>query len=268
MAAGDKRKRVTTVDTKLSHADDDAQVGPNDADVAVRYSKLVDIRETQPERLLQEFMRESNDELVELKAQCEAQSNTIALLTEKLRLASEKPPAEDDAGGESPRTSNSACTGKDGAEASDEAAHEEAEPSPVVAPSARDRVGDPTPEDTIRMLRIMSGVVPCGTRKDSDGNICHEFRVSNPSGERFVRFSLSLLNEESSDPDGVISYDPLEVCLPGTDSDFDFEDGLDLDAQHASALLREILIHVLERKTSQAMASAKKSSRKSRIGQN
>jgi hypothetical protein len=293
MAAGDKRKRVTAVGANAP-----AEAPQEGSDLAARYAKLVDLRESQPERALQDYMRGARDEVDKLKGKCDAREATIALLEEKLRRlgageAASSPSAAlevvaagkgKEIGGEGGNKRRMA--GKRGG-AVVAGANKAAVPAPVPAPGAANAPGrgaaadanasavasvQPTPghaassidATTLKLLQILSGAVPNGVTTDDDGLACHEFTVSNPAGDRHVKFSLAFTDDETEDPNGGITYEPLDVHLPGAPADLVLRDGLDFDARHAPALLREILAHVqTEKNTKRAMSSAKKSTRKS-----
>lgn len=271
MAAGGKRKRVSP--SEAAEPDGDGVTEDvNEADFSVRYAKLAELRETQPERHLREYIHAANDEVADLRAQCEEQMNTIAILTEKLKASTQAPAVADkEKAGLSADQQATANGKKSSTMITDETGQDIVKP-PVATQAKPSRAtgeipsvsSQPVAEDKLKMLGILSGAVPHGTSEDEDGNTCFEYLVANAAGDRFVRFSLAYSREESSDPNGVIAYEPLDVRLPDTPPDLIFNDGLDFDAQHTSALLREILSYVLEKNTKQAMSSAKKSARKSR----
>lgn len=220
---------------------------PRDVALSARYSELLKVRETKPEMLLRDYMEQSRREVLELRTLCEEQKKIILSLSENVKgqPASVGPPS-----------TNHASPSGDAVP----------EPSPAVKRRLTDHFVEPSVEDEIAMIRIFSGIVPESRTRDAAGNAAFEYSVRNPAGDRWVRFTLSRSSEKSSDPDGVIAYEPLEVQLPGAKpGNLIFMDGLDLDAKHASALLREILSHVLELGNGQAIASVKKSGRRCRL---
>lgn len=257
MGAGDKRKRGGENGARQGSV---AAVKPRDLTVSARFSELINLRETRPEKLLREYVQESGREVQELRALCEAQKRAILLLNEKLKSQSATPD-----NGESVAEKPALMRGKTG-DTHRGRRHGTVPDYPSgVSPKPTEKSVRPSVEDENRMLRILSGIVPEKMSVDADGVPCFEYSVRNPTGDKSVRFTLSRLKEESSDIDGVLSYEPIEVKLPGMNAvNPIFMDGLDFDAKHASALLRDILSHVLETDTQQAMPSAKKSGRKRR----
>lgn len=237
MGAGEKRKHSV----EEGEASAVATI-PGDVALPVRYSKLVKLRETKPEMLLRDYIEESRREVSELRALCEEQKKTILTLSKNLK------------GQPAPWAANHVSASGDGPES-----------APAVKRRLRANVVVPSAEDEVEMLRILSGIASESTSMPAAG--CFEWTVRNPAGDRWVRFTLSHSSKESSDPDDVIAYEPIEVQLPGSKPrNLVFMDGLDLDAKHASALLREILSHVLEKENGElAIPSLKKSERRRRL---
>lgn len=274
MGDGSKRRRVTAIGTASRSADY--------ADLSVRYEKLLAVRETEPEAELAKFQRLSAAECAELSARCDAQAKaiaemgaTIAEMREKLQHAEEGLGVSERAREEWERATeverevereagrkalDNAEQGRKEAEAAC-AASAAAEVEAGVAAAAAAAASD-VERRSFQMLQIFSGAATGGVEMSEDGIECHKYTVISPSLDQFVVFTLSSTGKE-----GYITYEPIEVQLRDRGSDIVFTDALDFEAKYASAVLQEILNHVLRPSGAQGESagiteSARKSTRK------
>lgn len=132
----------------------------------------------------------------------------------------------------------------------------------VAAAAAEAAAASDVERRSFQMLQIFSGAAAGGVEVSEDGIECHKFTVSSPALDQFVVFTLSSTGEE-----GYITYEPIEVQLRDRGSDIVFTDALDFEAKYASAVLQEILKHVLRLSGAQGESasiaeSARKSTRK------
>lgn len=253
-----KRKRVD-VSAKVNQSTD---LLPK-----ARLQRLMDLRETQPEKDLRLYVELAKKEQRERLSACDAFKATIAKLQEEVTMLQEARHATSKplfAAAEN----NAKATGPDTPEKETKVVQSEGgetkrkkrgkSPGKRKGSNVGDQIKGSTPSTystMVRMLQLFTGADMGEPTKDDQGCECYEFSISNQTAGRSVRFTIGY-TDGIEGGNGELTYVPLEIQPPVKDKHFSGDLIGTFDC--FPVLYREILAYVFEKDTEKALSTVRR----------
>lgn len=272
MTTSHKRKRVISVGHK-SH-DELAEVPPMNIEQEVssppktdlatsslkeRLERLIELRETQPEKDLKQYMQFAKKEQSERLVVCDEYKAIIAKLQGEIKLLRESVAMYTARDAEHQRLGKPINSGQ------------EQEPEPRKKPRRGKSPGKrksslfehPALEcaapitaeaSKLKILELFSGVSMGQAINDEEGHPCFEFAISNPDSDKCVKFTVG--HTDGKVDGNELTYRPVEIKPASGEASF--SEALDFNVSCSPVLYREILGHVFEKDARKALSIAKK----------